>query len=340
MEALEQSERRFRTLIEGIPQLVWRAIDGGKWTWSSPQWSAYTGQSEEQARVMGWLRAFHPDDRDAAHAAWERATATGEFDVEARVFHAAESRYRHFRTRALPVRDDVGRIVEWLGTCTDVDDTLQLQQRQTVLVAELQHRTRNLMAVVRSITARTVRESDDLDGFAECIEHRLKALARAQNLLSRRVTGTRVAFDALLRDELMVHVDLDDSGLGRQVTIHGPSGVPLRSVLVQTLSLALHELATNAVRHGALSTPDGQLDIGWQVTDRAPGDRWLQIKWRERGAALPSDRPANGAGGYGRELIERALPYQFGAHTSYRLDDDGLLCIIDVAVPQEDMSHA
>lgn len=335
MEALQQSELRFRTLVEGIPQLVWRAIDGGKWTWSSPQWSDYTGQADEQARVNGWLRAFHPDDRAAAQAAWERAAATGQFDVEGRIFHAAEGRYRHFRTRALPVRDDGGRIVEWLGTSTDVDDMLQLQLRQAVLVAELQHRTRNLMAVVRSIMTRTIKESTDLDEFADCIDHRLKALARVQSLLSGREAGARVTFDSLLRDELMAHVELDAAGSGRQVTIRGPEGVPLRSRLVQTLALALHELATNAVRHGALAHPDGQLDVSWRLTPPDGGEQHLLIEWREHtghdgaGTAIP------GGGGYGRELIERALPYQLGARTSYELRDNGLLCTIEVEVPCE-----
>ncbi|MGN6377311.1 MAG: PAS domain-containing protein [Sphingomonas sp.] len=317
MEALQRSELRFRTLIEGIPQLVWRAIDGGKWTWASPQWIDYTGQAEEQARVMGWLRAFHPDDQPAARAAWERAPDLGYLEIEGRLFHASEGRYRHFKTRALPVTDDSGRIVEWLGTCTDVDDMLQLQQQQSVLVAELQHRTRNLMAVVRSIMARTLKESGSLDDFTAAIDPRLKALARVQSLLSRRESATRVTFDALLRDELSAHVDLDASGAGAQVTMSGPPDIALRSGLVQTLALALHELATNAVRHGALAHPHGRLAISWQLTEPAEGDHRLLIDWRESGVPDVEGERCSGDG-YGRELIERALPYQLGAATSYK----------------------
>ena len=105
---------------------------------------------------------------------------------------AGEQRHRHFRTRALPLRDAMDRVVEWLGTSTDVDDILQLQEQQSMLVAELQHRTRNLVVVVQAVTARTLRDASSLEQFAECIHDRLSALARVQSLLSRRKGAMRV----------------------------------------------------------------------------------------------------------------------------------------------------
>jgi two-component system CheB/CheR fusion protein len=337
MEALQKSELRFRTLIEGMPQLVWRAIDGGQWTWSSPQWSDYTGQSEAASRAHGWLDAFHPDDRPLAETAWAMAHAAGILEIEGRILHADEQRYRHFRTRALPVRDAEGRTLEWLGTSTDVDDILQLQRQQEVLVAELQHRTRNLMAVVQSITTRTLRGSTDLQQFRQCIDDRLSALARVQGLLSRRESGLRVSFDTLIREELGAHVELCENGCSPQVTTEGPSGVPLRSTLVQTLALALHELATNAVKYGALSTPEGHLSVTWQVEEKDDAERLLHIDWRETGVADLPDANARARGsGYGRELIERALPYQLGARTRYAFEPDGVHCTIDVTVPVDE----
>lgn len=335
MEALEHSELRFRTMVEGMPQLVWRAIDHGQWTWSSPQWTAYTGLSEEQSRAMGWLDAIHPDDRGKARAAWACAADMGQLELEARILHAPAGRHRHFQTRASPVRDEVGAIIEWLGTSTDVDDLLRLQQHQSVLVSELQHRTRNLMTVVQAITLRTLRSSNSLEIFKECIGHRLDALARVQSLLSRR-EGARVAFDVLLREELSAHVELDAEGQGQQVELDGPEGVGIRSALVQTLALALHELATNAVKYGALATPTGHLAVDWRVAEDGDGQKRLFVDWRESGVEnLPRhDAPSKG-GGFGRELIERALPYQLGAHTSYEFEPDGIHCTIDVEVPDE-----
>jgi PAS domain S-box-containing protein len=337
LEALQQSELRFRILIEGMPQLVWRAAYSGEWTWSSPQWCTYTGQSEEVARGAGWLRAIHPDDRESASAAWTVAQEAGLLEIEGRIFHAAENRYRHFRTRALPVRDD-HNIVEWLGTSTDVDDILQLQEQQSVLVGELQHRTRNLMAVVQAVTMRTLKGAETLEDFRKCIDDRLQALARVQGLLSRREGGLRVPFDVLVREELSAHVELDAAGNGKQVSTRGPTGVPLRSATIQTLALALHELATNAVKYGALSRHDGRLVLEWGLRATDGGQPLLWVDWRESGVAdMPSINASPRGGGYGRELIERALPYQLGARTSYVFESDGVHCTLELPVPPEDV---
>ncbi|TCU51848.1 PAS domain S-box-containing protein [Novosphingobium sp. PhB57] len=333
--ALRRSESRLNTLIEGMPQLVWRAVDGGEWVWASPQWWEYTGQTDEQSRGIGWLDAFHPSDRDAARAAWDIAATEGRFDFKGRICHAGEHRYRHFRTRASPVRAADGIIVEWLGTSTDIDDLIRLQEQQSVLVAELQHRTRNLMAVVQAVMSRTIKGSRSLEDFRRCISDRLEALARVQGLLSRRDLGTRVSFDALLHDELSAHLELDAQGNAAQVSTEGPAGVPLQSSLVQTLALAIHELMTNAVKYGALASEAGHLTVRWEEVQRDERPRLL-IDWRETGVTdIPApDSPPQGSG-YGRELIERALPYQLGARTSYAFTADGIHCTIEVDAPSD-----
>jgi two-component system CheB/CheR fusion protein len=335
-EELRQSELRFRTLAEGMPQLAWRAADGGAWTWCSPQWTDYTGQDAAAARGMGWLQAFHPDDREAARGGWAIAQDSGVLDIEGRILHAAEDRYRHFRTRALPVRDGQGRVLEWIGTSTDVDDLVRLQEQQSVLVSELQHRTRNLMAVVHAVTMRTLKGVTTLTDFRKCIDDRLQALARVQGLLSRREAGLRVPFDSLLREELSAHVPLDEQGNGDRVSVAGPHGVALRSAIVQTLALALHELATNAVKYGALATPQGQLRVEWGTRPRDGDQQTLWIDWRETGVTDIAGADARPRGsGYGRELLERALPYQLGARTGYAFEPDGVHCTIEIEVPLE-----
>jgi len=340
IEALEQSEQRFRTLIEGMPQLVWRSENGGQWTWSSPQWHEYTAQSDEQARALGWLDALHPDDRAAAQAAWAVAPEGGVLELEARIFHAKEQRHRHFRTRALPVRRSDGEIMEWLGTSTDVDDILQLQKHQSVLVTELQHRTRNLMAVVQAVTLRTLKGVSNLEDFRKCIDDRLQALARVQGLLSRRDGALRVPFDLLLREELSAHVALDAQGNGEQVSVDGPRGVALRSGIVQTFALAIHELATNAVKYGALASPEGRLTVRWGVRPRDDRARTLWVDWLETGVAdVPNANEKPRGGGYGRELLERALPYQLGARTHYGFEEQGIHCTIELEVPLDDAAQ-
>jgi PAS domain S-box-containing protein len=335
-EALQRSEARFRTLLEGMPQLVWRAVEGGLWTWSSSQWSNYTGQPASDAIGTGWLEMLHPEDRDLALAAWGEAQHSRELDMGARIFHSSEQRYRHFRTRALPLWDSDGQVSEWLGTSTDVDDLLQLQREQSVLVAELQHRTRNLMAMVRTVTRRTIQQATSFDTFAERIDDRLSALARVQTLLSRREAATRLHFDVLLREEISAHVELDTEGQGRQVTLEGAAGIALRSSCAQTFALALHELATNAVKYGALSQPAGHLRIAWGTRSDAKG-KWLCVDWRETGVVgMPDRHAAAKGGGYGRELIERALPYQLEARTMFAFEPDGVHCTIELPLPASD----
>ena len=114
-EQLRASEQRQQLLIEGVPQLVWRAYDGGKWTWASPQWTDFTGQAEADSHGYGWLDQVHPDDRERVREVWASAIERGEYHAEYRVRHAAEQRYRWFQARATPVRDNAGDIVEWLG---------------------------------------------------------------------------------------------------------------------------------------------------------------------------------------------------------------------------------
>ena len=339
MEALEHSELRFRSLVEGMPQLVWQATAGGERTWSSRQWTSYTGMSDEESRGLGWLEAVHCDDRAAVALAWERAAADHHFDIEYRIFHASEARHRHFRNRAIAVRANVDSTPLWIGTSTDVDDLLQLQVRQQVLVAELQHRTRNLMAIVQAITLRTLRSSSNLEEFGHTFADRLAALGRVQALLSQRESNKRLTFDALIRDEISAHVAIDAAGKGPQVTLCGPTGIELRSATVQTFALAVHELATNAVKHGALSQPEGELEVAWHLERPQDGGPRLHVDWRESGVRdvlKPAVRPGSG---FGRELIERALPFQLGARTVFEIAEDGVRCLIDMPVPDQELTQ-
>lgn len=325
---LRETEIRLDTLVQGIPQLVWRAVEGGHWTWASSQWAEYTGQDMAASAGWGWLGALHPDDRALAREEWAHAMEKGGFEVEYRVHNTTAQEYRWFQTRATPVRDDSGAIIEWLGTSTDIHALRELQERQRILVAELQHRTRNLMGVVRAMAERTAQASTDIADFRYRFGDRMAALARVQGLLSRLEETDRVAFDELIRTELAAM----DGAVGR-VTLDGPAGIRLRSSMVQTLAMALHELATNAMKYGAFSQPDGRLVITWRV--ESPDDRGrprLHIDWRESGVKMPAADAAPHGSGQGRELIEKALPYQLHARTRFELGPDGVHCTITIPV--------
>jgi PAS domain S-box-containing protein len=320
-QAHAESEARLRSLMEGIPQLVWRAADGGAWTWSSPQWSHYTGLSEEVSQGFGWLDAVHPADREAAMQAWRETGARGSFEAEYRIGHVGEGRYRWFQTRAMPVRDDAGSIVEWLGTTTDIDDLRRLQDQQEVMVGELQHRTRNLIAMVRSIAGQTIATSESLEGFRTRFNNRLAALSRVQSLLSRSET---ITIGTLVRMEIDA---LGADSMGDRVVLDGPEA-PLRNSAIQTFALALHELATNARKYGALASEEGRLEVTWRVREEDGEEPRLRLDWVELGID-PNRRGPTGRG-YGRDLIERALPYTLQAETRFELDETSLRCRIEL----------
>ena len=334
--ALRESERRQQVLIDGVPQLVWRANDEGRWSWASPQWTEFTGQSEADSRGLGWLDPVHPDDRDALLADWKKANESGEYSAEYRLRQAGSGTYSWFQTRALPVRDAEGGISEWLGTSTNIDDLRRLQERQGVLVAELQHRTRNLIGVVRSLAERTIEASGSLADFEERFASRLAALSRVQGLLSTLTAGSRVTFDELIRSELVALGAIDSEGHGARVTLDGPDDIPLRSTMVQTFALALHELATNAVKYGALASAaaDGRLAVRWRVEAADGTAGRLHVDWAETGVAISEDGDGTRRHGYGRELIEQALPYQLEAETTYNLTRSGVRCSIVVPLPE------
>lgn len=214
--ALRESEARQRALIEGVPLLVWRANNPGHWTWASPQWTKFTGQSEEESRGWGWLEALHPDDRQTVLTTWSQALEQGGFQADYRIRSHKTGRYRWFQTRATPRFDEVGQKVEWLGTSTDVDDLRRSKELQDTLLAELQHRVRNILAVTRSIIRRSDDEGRDKDDYIQHLQGRIAALARTQVLLTRWA-GAQIDLQDLVRDELLAQVASE-----QQFTIEGP----------------------------------------------------------------------------------------------------------------------
>lgn len=240
-----------------------------------------------------------------------------------------EGARRWLRIGAVPFMRD-GDLAGGVVIAHDATKTREYTDHMKVLVAELQHRTRNLIAVVRSLADKTLRGSASLDDFSMKYRPRLAALARVQGLLAYLPEGERVTFDALLRAELTAHAAFEG---GARVTCEGPAGVRLRSSTVQTLALALHELATNAVKYGALSQPAGHLAVRWRVEPaEEEGHRRLHVEWRESGVVMPEVDTAAPDGGYGRELIERVLPYQLKAQTTYELGSDGVRCTIALLI--------
>lgn len=324
-ERREAEERLQKLQDELVPELLWRNDPSGTTTWVNRRWLEYTGQTLDDLQGGRWLNVIHPDDRERTRREFEAAiTERRPMNWEHRI-RAADGTYRWFMKRAEPAYDEHGSIVEWFGAETDIDDLKRLQEQQQVLVAELQHRTRNLLAVVRSLSHETARSTGTLEDFMRKFNSRLAALARVQGLLSRGEDC--IDLNELVRTELAAHgADVCND----RVRVTGPA-VPLDTKATQTLALALHELATNAVKHGALAQAAGRLMVSWSV--EVNGKPRVELRWREEGVQLPADGEET-RHGFGRQLIEKALPYDLGAETRFELAADGVRCRIKIPLDQ------
>lgn len=201
------------------------------------------------------------------------------------------------------------------------------EERLRILVAELQHRVRNILTVVRSVFSRTVEVGGDPEEIADHFKGRLDALARTHAIVTRSAART-ADLESLIRDELL-SVGATD---GETVRIEGPD-VTLGFWHAESLGLAFHELTTNALKYGALKVEGATLDITWRVNLDQRGNRVLDIAWIERGVPAVSVQPQRH--GFGKELIEEALPYRLKATTKLELRGGGIRCTISVPVTAE-----
>lgn len=329
-EALRHSERRFRQFSDASGDILWiRNAASMQFEHVSPAFEQIYGvplhAMDHGNDFLRWAELVHPDDREAAIENVRLVASGCAFVHEFRVVRRNDGQVRWVRDSLFPLLDESG--LPWAvgGIAEDVTESRQNADRLRILNSELQHRTRNLIAVVRAVAHSTLEASASLEDFNRRFVPRLDALSRVQGLLSR-AGGGHVDFESVLRAELSAHGALE---LGpSRVQLAGQPGVGLLPNSVQTVVLALHELATNAVKYGALSQPDAKLRVQWVLLPGRAGQQVLHIDWRESGVAMPGE---GGRGtGYGRELIEHALPYQLGAATRYELGREGVHCTIEL----------
>jgi two-component system CheB/CheR fusion protein len=326
--ALAASEARYRMIVDSATDYAIITMDAER---------RITGWNPGAAHIFGWSEGemlgksadtiFTPEDRKAHAPEAEASTAVGDGRAADQRWHLRLDGGRFWGAGVLmPLRDPTQGFVKILH---DRTEEREHGERQKLLMAELQHRVKNILAVVRSIAARTLENTNDLDDFSAHFDGRLRALGRTQNVLTRTIGG-RIDLDELVREELLSHAAHD----GGQVEI---SGVPitLKDRSAEIFALALHELATNAVKYGALSQPKGLVRITWRVLTAADGAR-LSLDWRESG--VPALDPSPTRHGFGRDLIERGLPYELGAATSLEFLPGGVRCTIEL--PLDDSGAA
>ncbi|MGX9963394.1 PAS domain S-box protein [Roseomonas sp. F4] len=320
--ALRASEARLRLALEAVgfgiwEYDVWRGLGQAK---GLPA-DMLRGASPEGAPLEHWLRPIHPEDRphvEAGLAAMLRGEAS-RFDAEFRLARPGGG-WRWIASRGAVVEsDEEGRPRTLAGVARDITDQHEAAERQTLLAREVDHRAKNALAVVQAALRLT--KAPDLPSYIKAIEGRVGALARTQTLLAgNRWRGANLA--TLLQGEIAPFV------IGQRVSMEGPE-VALGPALAQALAMAFHELATNAVKHGALSVATGRVRVVWDWHATKAGRLWL--RWVESdGPPLPAPPKRRG---FGSRVLDATLSGQLGGAVRLDWQASGLVCEMEVPLP-------
>jgi PAS domain S-box-containing protein len=276
---------------------------------------------------------FVPEDRAAGAPELERSLAKANGKAPDVRWHLRSDGGRVFIDGVVTaLHDEAGGLTGFLKIGEDATARHAAGQRQQMLMEELQHRVRNTLAVVRSIVRRTAENSETVEDMSAHLQGRIDAFARVQAVVTRDL-DKGVSLDALIADEFLAHA----TGEGERLTIEGPE-LELPAKAAEALSLAVHELTTNAVKFGALSIGTGVIRIRWARLPEAEagaeagaGGERLRFTWEERGRgrALIAVEHA----GFGFEFLQRTLPYELDAETEIEFLDEGLRFTLVMPLP-------
>jgi two-component sensor histidine kinase len=195
-------------------------------------------------------------------------------------------------------------------------------KKQDVLLHELHHRVNNMLMTISAVARLTRAKSKDIDEFTKALDHRLAALARSHALLSQS-GGMTATIREILSQELSAQGAIEGANLYQ----HGPD-ISVPSKQAQLLSMAFHELGTNAVKHGALSIEDGRIEVVWDI-ERDQQEQHVRIRWRERGAPINHDSRKKVKKGFGSEILERSIPEMLQGSFNRTFHPDGMECVLE-----------
>lgn len=273
--------------------------------------ASYGRGADEAFTFTDLMETIHPDDRSRVLAAIDGAIRdAADCDVEYRVIHPnRELRWLHVRGRVAHKADDGAHRLA--GVSLDITDRKRAEERQRLLVNELNHRVKNSLATVQSIAAQTLRSIASPEFFREAFESRLIALSQTHDLL------TRASWEgASLRE--VFDVELPAMAGDDRVSFEYATDVRLTPKAAVALGMGIHELAANAVKYGALSTPEGRVKVVWSVDQDV-----LRLIWSESGG--PEVHPP-ARRGFGARLLERGLAAELSGGVELTYDTPGLVC--------------
>ena len=328
-DALREGDLRLRLALASARMAAWEYDPVGDTLKPSPELNRLLGLPDDALADMQAIRErYHPDDRDRLRTAGWSAYERGEkqFQVEFRC-RLDDGAIVWFMLRAefLPVPGR--KLPNVLGVILDITDRKRTEEHQRLLISELNHRVKNTLAVVQGVVGQSLRSPEVPVGVQQTLEGRLAALAAAHNVLTREGWSA-----ASLGEIIGIAVAPFASPPESRFDIEGPD-LRIAPKTAVSLSMALHELCTNASKYGALSSDAGRVSITWRVSRNEEPPRLL-LQWIERGGPKV-ESPARR--GFGSRMIEKGLAAELGGKVLLDFLPEGVMCSIDAPLPQADV---
>lgn len=315
--ALRESEARFRSMADVAPAPVWVTTAEGPVEFINLAFAELIGRPREELLGDAWVGLVHPDDLPEVAARRQEARAKLEpYVFEAR-FKSARG-WRMMQAHSRPRFDDEGRFAGYVGLAVDVTDARSAEARQRLLINELNHRVKNTLSTVQSLAHQTVRGDVTVDEARRRLTERLLALSGAHNVLTRE-SWEGAELREIIEETLRPYDALGPAAGGARIRVKGDSAW-LAPNAALAFSMALHELATNAAKYGALSSAGGEVRIACRVDGEV-----VELVWKERGGP-PVAKP-RGAG-FGLRLLERGLAVELGSSATVDFRPSGVVCTL------------
>jgi PAS domain S-box-containing protein len=310
-------ERRFRQLLDALPAAVYTTDAFGRITFYNEAAVELWGHRPELGRSewCGSWRLFWPDGRPLPHDECPMAVALKENRCvrgEEAVAERPDGSRVPFIPFPTPLHDSSGKLVGAVNMLVDITERKRAEERQALLVRELHHRVKNMLATVQAIMGSTARTCATMEEFQQSFTGRIVALARTHSRLAE-ARRQAVSIRDLLCDELEPY----DDGAWRRIRLQGPT-IDLPADVAVPLAMAIHELTTNAVKHGALSVLGGSVEVIWDLDAEADE---IRFDWLERDG--PAVEPPTRRG-FGSQLLQRVLTSQIDARPTIDFDPEGV----------------
>lgn len=335
LAALFAERREHEAVLSESEARLQEALTAGRVT--AFDWNVQTDasqRSENAAQILGidpqrpftsadFLACVHPDDRARYQMRAQSVRPESPSYADAFRFIRPDGREVWLEETATADFDPVGRLVRLKGLTRDVTARKQAEARQDLLIAELDHRVKNVLARVAVVAMYTREGSRSMDEFVRALDGRIQSMAAAHALLSQS-RWQAVGLTDLVRHQLAPYAT------EANIAISGPD-VMLGAAETQAVAMVMHELVTNAAKYGALSTSGGRISLSWQCGTPSDAPPRLQIEWRETGGPPITAvvRP-----GYGTSLIRELIPHELGGKVDLELASTGAVCRIEISLGQ------